>query len=276
MQTFSLSNGISIPAIGYGTYRVTDHNAEALIQTALQCGYRHIDTARMYGNEAEVGNAIRHAGISRSDLFLTTKVWKTCLSYDDTLRSVEASLRDLGVTYLDLCLLHWPIPEKDREQWREKDLSAWRALERLYAEKVLRAIGVSNFLPHHLMPLLAKAEIKPMVNQLEFHPGYCQPYAVSFCQAHQIQVEAWSPLGRTRVLEEPLILELAKTYGKSPAQICLRFALDQRVLPLPKSSSAQRMQENLDVFDFSLSLEDISRLMTLPQLGWGGIQPDSL
>ena len=140
---------------------------------------------------------------------------------------------------------------------------------------MLRAIGVSNFLPHHLMPLLAKAEIKPMVNQLEFHPGYCQPYAVSFCQAHQIQVEAWSPLGRTRVLEEPLILELAKTYGKSPAQICLRFALDQRVLPLPKSSSAQRMQENLDVFDFSLSLEDISRLMTLPQLGWGGNHPDT-
>ena len=208
-------------------------------------------------------------------IFLTTKVWRDDLSYDATMASVENSLKDLGTDYLDLCLLHWPMPETDREKWQEKDLSAWRALEKLYKENVIRAIGVSNFLPHHLMPLMKEAEVTPMVNQLEYHPGYCQAHAVHYSQQQGLLVEAWSPLGRTRVLEDVLVLELAEKYGKTPAQICLRFALDNHVLPLPKSSSAERMKANLDIFDFTISPEDMSRLMCMPQTGWGGHHPDT-
>lgn len=274
-KTFTLYNGVAIPCIGYGTYKVRDASAADIVRTALECGYRHLDTARIYGNEKEVGEGIRLSTVPRDEIFLTSKVWKTHLSYDDALRSVEESLKDLQTDYLDLCLLHWPMPEGDHVDWRQRDLAAWQALERLYEEKVLRSIGVSNFLPHHLMSLLAKADVKPMVDQLEFHPGYCQPYALSFCQKEGIQIEAWSPLGRTRVLEEPLLLELAEKYGKSPAQICLRFALDNGVLPLPKSSSPERMKVNLDVFDFRLSPEDISRIFTMAQSGWSGQHPDT-
>lgn len=274
-KIFTLYNGVKIPQIGYGTYKVKDDTAAKTIAEALECGYRHLDTARIYGNEKEVGEGIKASSVPRKDIFLTSKVWKTHLSYDDALRSVEASLKDLQTDYLDLVLIHWPMPETDRHLWQEKDLSAWQALEKLYEQKVLRAIGVSNFLPHHLMPLLAKANVKPMVDQLEYHPGYLQPYAVSFCQKEGILVEAWSPLGRMRVLEEPLLLELAEKYGKTPAQICLRFALENGVLPLPKSSSAKRMQENLDVFDFSLSPEDLSRIFTMAQTGWSGQHPDT-
>ncbi len=275
MKTFTLANGVSIPCVGYGTYKVTGKSAVDIVKMALSAGYRHLDTARMYENEKEIGQAIKESGVPRADLFLTTKVWRADLSYDGVMRSVEGSLQDLGTEYLDLCLLHWPMPETDRDQWQKKDLDAWRALETLYAQKTLRAIGVSNFLPHHLMPLLSAADVKPMVNQLEYHVGYCQQYAVTYSQQQDILVEAWRPLGRTAVLEEPLVLELAEKYQKTPAQICLRFALENNVLPLPKSSGIERMQSNLDVFDFEISKEDISRLLTMPQTGWSGHLPDT-
>ena len=275
MKTFTLNNGVSIPCVGYGTYKVTGDTAVDIVKMALSAGYRHLDTARMYGNEKEIGQAIKQSAVPRKELFLTTKVWRADLSYDDVMRSVEGSLQDLDMDYLDLCLLHWPMPETERDQWQKKDLDAWRALEKLYAEKTLRAIGVSNFLPHHLMPLLSAADVKPMVNQLEYHVGYCQQYAVAYSQQQDILVEAWRPLGRTAVLEEPLVLELAQKYDKTPAQICLRFALENNVLPLPKSSSIERMQSNLDVFDFSITKEDLSRLLTMPQTGWSGHLPDT-
>lgn len=275
MKTFTLYNGVSIPCMGYGTYKVTGEEAVAIVKMALSAGYRHLDTARMYGNEKEVGQAIKQSGIARNDIFLTSKVWRTELSYDAVMKSVEGSLQDLDTDYLDLCLLHWPMPETDRNQWQKKNLDAWRALEKLYAEKTLRAIGVSNFLPHHLMPLLSAADVKPMVNQLEYHVGYCQQYAVTYSQQQEILVEAWSPLGRTAVLQEHLVLELAEKYHKTPAQICLRFALENNVLPLPKSSSIERMQANLDIFDFTMTQEDVSRLLTMPQVGWGGHHPDT-
>ncbi len=275
MEYFTLYNGVKIPKVGFGTYKVIDQSAQGIVETALCVGYRHLDTARMYTNEKEVGAGMAASGIARKDIFLTTKVWRDDLSYDATMASVENSLKDLGTDYLDLCLLHWPMPETDRDKWQEKDLSAWRALEKLYKEKVIRSIGVSNFLPHHLMPLMKEAEITPMVNQLEYHPGYCQSHAVHYSQQQGLLVEAWSPLGRTRVLEDPLVLEMAEKYGKTPAQVCLRFALDNQVLPLPKSGSVERMKANLDVFDFTISPEDMSRLMCMPQTGWGGHHPDT-
>ena len=267
---FILENGVELPFVGYGTYKVTE---EKIILDALDAGYRHLDTARMYKNEKMIGNALKECGIHRSELFLTSKVWKGDLGYDNTLRSFEASINDLGVQYLDMFLIHWPQSTPDAD-WKPVLKETWKAMERLYDDCAVRAIGVSNHLPHHLLHILRDCNVLPMVNQLEFHPGYTQAATTSFCVNQGIQVEAWSPLGRTRVLEDPLVLELAEKYGKTPAQICLRFCLQNNVLPLPKSSSPERMKQNLELFDFDIELEDIFRLMTMPETGWSGQHPE--
>lgn len=267
---FVLENGVELPFMGFGTYLVKE---ESILLEALQAGYRHLDTARRYENEKEVGRAMKNSGLPRREIFLTSKVWKTELGYDKTLRSFEASLKDLDVNYLDMYLIHWPMPHPGAD-WKPLVAESWKALERLYEEGAVRAIGVCNFLPQHLLHLMKNANTMPMVDQLEFHPGYPQHATTAFCQSHGIQAEAWSPLGRGKLLEEPLILELAKKYGKSPAQICLRFCLQNNILPLPKSSSPERMRANLDIFDFDLELEDVYRLTTMPQTGWSGIHPE--
>jgi diketogulonate reductase-like aldo/keto reductase len=267
---FILENGVELPFVGFGTYKVTE---EKIILDALDAGYRHLDTARMYKNEKMIGNALKDCGIHRSELFLTSKVWKGDLGYDNTLRSFEASINDLGVQYLDMFLIHWPQSAPDAD-WKPVLKETWKAMERLYEDCAVRAIGVSNHLPHHLLHILRDCNVRPMVNQLEFHPGYTQAATTSFCVNQGIQVEAWSPLGRTRVLEDPLVLELAEKYGKTPAQICLRFCLQNNILPLPKSSSPERMKQNLELFDFDIELEDIFRLMTMPETGWSGQHPE--
>ena len=267
---FILENGTEMPFLGFGTWLVKE---EKIILDALASGYRHIDTARRYENEKMIGNALQQCGIPRRELFLTSKVWKTDLGYDKTMASFEASLKDLQVQYLDLFLIHWPLPFPGAD-WKPLVTESWRALERLYDEGAVRAIGVCNFLPQHLLHVLKTANIVPMIDQFEFHPGYPQYETLQFCQSRGIQAEAWSPLGRGRLLEDPLVLELAKKYGKSPAQICLRFCLQNNVLPLPKSSAPQRMKANLDIFDFEIEQEDIYRLLTMPQTGWSGIHPE--
>ncbi len=267
---FVLENGVELPFTGFGTYKVND---EGILLSALEAGYRHLDTARMYKNEKAVGAAIEKCGIRRNDLFITSKVWKESLGYDNTLRSFEASCRDLGVQYLDMFLIHWP-QEHPGADWKPVLKETWKAMERLYDECAVRAIGVSNHLPHHLMHILKDCNVRPMVNQLEFHPGYSQPATLQFCLQQGIQVEGWSPLGRARMLDDPLLLELAEKYGKTPAQICLRFCLQSNVLPLPKSSSPERMKQNLELFDFELELEDVYRLTTMPQNGWSGQHPE--
>lgn len=267
---FVLENNLELPHQGFGTYLVKE---EKIILDALQAGYRHLDTARRYENEKIIGNALKECGIRRRDLFLTSKVWKTDLGYDSTLRSFEASINDLGVQYLDMFLIHWPMPHPNAD-WKPLITETWKAMERLYDEGAAAAIGVCNFLPQHLMHLMQNANTQPMVNQIEFHPGYTQHATLSFCNSRGIQVEAWSPLGRGALLNDPLILELSGKYGKTPAQICLRFCLQNNVLALPKASSLGRMQENLDIFDFDLELEDIYRLMTMPQTGWSGVHPE--
>lgn len=267
---FILENGTEMPFLGFGTWLVKE---EKIILDALASGYRHIDTARRYENEKMVGNALQQCGIPRRELFLTSKVWKTDLGYDKTMASFEASLKDLQVQYLDLFLIHWPLPFPGAD-WKPLVTESWRALERLYDEGAVRAIGVCNFLPQHLLHVLKTANIVPMIDQFEFHPGYPQYETLQFCQSRGIQAEAWSPLGRGRLLEDPLVLELAKKYGKSPAQICLRFCLQNNVLPLPKSSAPQRMKANLDIFDFEIEQEDIYRLLTMPRTGWSGLHPE--
>lgn len=278
MQNYTLQNGVQIPMIGYGTYKATDEREEQTIMDAIAAGYRHLDTASFYMNEEKIGEAIQKSGIDRKELFLTTKVWRMDLGYEFTMESFEKSCQKLQTDYLDMLLIHWPTgdPVEDwkDQSWRQKTKDTWRAMEQLYAEGKVRAIGVSNFLPHHLMNLMEDAKVMPMVNQLEYHPGYTQQAAVDFCRRHNILVEAWSPLGRRRVMEEPLLLELAEKYQRSVAQICLRFELQEGILPLPKASSMERMKQNMDVFDFELSEEDMFRLLTLPQVGWSGEHPD--
>lgn len=273
MEKFTLSNGVEIPAVGYGTY-LTSEKDDGTVAAALAAGYRHFDTASFYDTEQALGDALKAAGVPREELFLTSKLWKDEMGYENALAAFERSLQKLGTDYLDLYLIHWPRTDDLTAEWRQLDRDTWRALEELYRAGRVRAIGVSNFLPHHLRNLMETAEIAPMVNQIEFHPGYPQTWNVEFCKAHGILPEAWSPLGRTRVLQDERLAGIAAKYGKTVAQLCVRFALQCGVVPLPKSSSPARMKANLDVFDFVISDEDMDRILTLPQFGWSGLHPD--
>jgi len=271
MNCYSLQSGVRIPAIGFGTYKAGD---SAVLRAAVEAGYRLFDSASFYGTEAALGEAVRTSGIAREEFFLTTKLWKTEMGYENAKAALRQSLAALGTEYLDLYLIHWPKPTPDFADWRALIRDTWRAMEESVQAGLVRAVGVSNFLPHHLEVILADARIAPDVDQLEFHPGYTQQAAVDYCRAHKIRAEAWSPLGRTRMIDDPLLAEIAAAHGVSPAQICLRYAVEEGVIPLPKSSSPARMRENLDVFSFSLTAEEKMRLATMPPVGWSGEHPD--
>ena len=273
-KTYTMNNGVQIPAVGFGTYKAADGKSADVIKKAIGSGYRYFDTASFYGTEPYLAEAIRQSGLPRKDFFIASKLWKSEMGYENAREAFRRTLENLDTDYLDLYLIHWPRPFDLDAEWRDLDVETWKALEELYRAGRVRAIGVSNFLPHHLNNLMERTGIVPLVNQLEFHPGYIQKAAVDFSQRLGIQVEAWSPIGRARVLKEPLLLELAEKYQVSEAQICIRFALQCGVLPLPKSSSAARMRQNLDVFDFQIEDDDMHRLMTLPQIGWSGEHPD--
>ena len=271
---YALSNGVSIPCIGYGTYKAAEADSADTIRMAIQAGYRYFDTASFYETETYVAQALRDSGVARSEVFLASKMWKNEMGYEQTKAAFQRTLERLETTYLDLYLIHWPRPDAAYADWKQLDLETWRAMEELYREGKIRAIGLSNFLPQHIENILHNSAIAPMVNQLEFHPGYAQLETVRYCQEHGMQMQAWSPLGRRRVLEHPLVVELAQRYGVTPAQICLRYAVQHRVIPLPKASSMERMKQNQDVFSFALSQEDMFRLDTMPQAGWSGLHPD--
>lgn len=271
---YTLSNGVQIPCMGYGTYKAAAAESAKVIRTAIEAGYRCFDTASFYGTEIYLAEAIGESGIPREEFFLASKVWKAEMGYEETKAAFQRTLENLKTDYLDLYLIHWPLPAVGEKDWKQIDVDTWRAMEELYQQGKIRAIGFSNFLPHHIENILEHCTIPPMVNQLEFHPGYTQEAAVRYCKEHRIQVQAWSPIGRTRVLKEPLILELAEKYKVSPAQICLRFALQKEIIPLPKSSSMSRMKENQDIFSFEITGGDMYRLETLPQIGWSGEHPD--
>ena len=264
MEHRILNNGVEMPVLGFGVYQVEETVCEQCVCDAIAAGYRSIDTASAYLNERAVGRAIRRSGVPREELFITTKLWVQDAGYESTKRAFAKSLERLQLDYLDLYLIHQPFGDV---------YGSWRAMEELYREGAVRAIGVSNFLPHHLENLLEVCTVPPMVDQIEFHPGYVQWETVEFCRASQILVEAWSPLGRQRLADDPLLAELAGKYGVSQAQICLRFALDCGVVPLPKSADAGRMRQNL-ALDFVLEAEDLERLRTMPQTGWSGLHPD--
>lgn len=271
-----LSNGYEIPAPGFGTFKTPDGEIciNAVAQ-AIQAGYRHIDTAAVYGNERSVGEGIKAGGVPRGELFVTSKVWNSERGYDSTLRACEKSLSDLGLDYLDLYLIHWPA---NTRQFGDKadaiNLDTWKAMERLVDEKVVRSIGLSNFYPSHMAALLSSANICPQVDQIEYHPGLMQKETVELCAGRGILVEAWSPLGRGNLLENELIAGLASALGKTPAQVLVRWCIQNGVLPLVKSVRADRIKANLDVFDFSLSAEQCAALASIPEVRYGS-HPDT-
>ena len=266
--TVALANGIEMPYLGIGTYHIEDNEEAArVVGDALQTGYRLVDTAAFYGNEKGVGRAIRENGVPREDIFVTTKVWNTDQGFDSTLRAFDASMQRLQVDTLDLYLIHWP--------GRDKYKDTWKALERLYQEKRVRAIGVCNFLKHHLEELISDAEIKPMVNQVEFHPYLVQPDLLDFCRQHDIQYQAWGPLMRGRIGDVPLIMKLGEKYGKTPFQVVLRWDLQKGVITIPKSVQPKRIITNADLFDFEISAEDMAQIDALDQSRRFGPDPDS-
>ncbi|MDE6536590.1 MAG: aldo/keto reductase [Muribaculaceae bacterium] len=277
MENIRLNNGFLIPAIGYGTYNLPD-NEEGLnaIISAIGLGYRLIDGASAYGNERMVGEGVRRCGIDRSRLTITSKVANPDRGYDSTLRAFEKTISDLGLDYLDLYLIHWPADKMVYPDWERVNSDTWRALERLYNEGRVKGIGVSNFMPEHLRALLREAEIKPMINQIEFNPGMQQPECVAICRGKEIVVEAWSPLGRGRILGNTLLEEIARRYDKSVAQIALRWEIQRGAVPIPKSSNPERMRENMDIFDFSLSEREMSDIDGLAQFGNSGLSPENI
>ncbi|ALS26302.1 glyoxal reductase [Paenibacillus sp. 32O-W] len=271
-DTTELHNGVRMPWFGIGVFQVEE--GDELVQAikfAVNHGYRSIDTAAIYKNEASVGQAIREAlaetGLAREELFVTSKVWTADLGYEQTLAAFDTSLNKLGLDTLDLYLIHWPVKGKYKE--------AWRALETLYKQGRVRAIGVSNFQVHHLEDLMQDAEIKPMVNQVEFHPLLTQEKLRSYCREHGIQLEAWSPLMQGQLLNHPVIMEIAGKYGKTAAQVILRWDLQHGVVTIPKSTKPSRIAENADVFDFELAPEDVERIDRLNEDRRVGPDPDN-
>lgn len=272
-----LANGVEMPTIGYGTWKVENSSAGAeAVAEAIRVGYRHIDGAARYENEVSVGEGIRKSGIDREELFVTSKVWFTHRSYDKVLESCDTTLKDLGLDYVDLYLIHWPAVAKNYENWKEVNAETWRAMETIYRAGKARTIGVSNFLPHHLEPIFKTAEIVPMVNQIEFRPGYPQIECATWCQEHGIVPEAWRPLGAGAALNGDFMQELSAKYGKTPAQICLRWVLQHGLVPLVKSANPVRMRENLNVYDFMLSTEDMEKIDALPRDDAGAEKPEEL
>ena len=275
-DVFTLQNGTEIPCLGFGTWRARDgEEAYGSVLAALRAGYRHIDTAAYYGNETSVGRAVRDSGIDRREIFITSKVWASDRGYETTKAAMGRTLEALGVDCVDLYLIHWPASPSRFADWDEINLASWRAMTELYREGCARAIGVSNFLPHHLESLV-KADVSPMVNQIEYHPGYLQSETVDYCRAHGILVEAWSPLGRGRIFEHPLLLEMSARYGRSIAQICIHFCLRNGILPLPKSVTPARIIENTAVFDFELTEDDMTSLREMAPCGYSGRHPDEV
>jgi len=272
-----LNNDVKIPSIGFGTWQIPDGEiATNSIRIAINNGYKHIDTAAIYNNEKGVGTGIQKCGIERKELFVTSKLWNSERGYESTLKAFKKSLKDLQLQYLDLYLIHWPATANQFNDWRQINSDTWKAMEKLYNEGKVRAIGVSNFLEHHLEPLMENAKIKPSVNQIEFHPGFKQNDCVKFCNDNNILVEGWSPLGRGKVLENKMLKETAITYNKSVAQLCIRWALQNNVLPLPKSITPNRIKENFEVFDFEISESDMALINQIDNFGGSGLNPDSI
>jgi 2,5-diketo-D-gluconate reductase A len=268
----TLNNRQKIPQLGFGVFLVKPRDTVAAVSTALQAGYRHIDTAEMYGNEKETGEAIRRSGLERGDLFVTSKLNNDAHRPDDARRAFDESLKALGFDYLDLFLIHWPLPTRYDGDY----VSTWKVLEEFYRDGRARSIGVSNFQPHHLRRLLAESEIVPAVDQIEVNPYLTQDELRGFCAEHQIAVEGYSPLGQGRVLDDRTITAIARGAAKTPAQVVLRWHVQRGDIIFPKSVTEDRIRENIDIFDFRLSPEEVDAISALNRNERTGFDPDTV
>ena len=274
-DAFVLSNGVKVPCIGYGTYLAPNGEiTQNSVMEALKVGYRHVDTAFAYGNEAAVGAGIKNSGLGRDEIFVTTKHWVTMRGHEKAAEAIDISLKNLGLDYLDLYLIHWPCVEKVSPDWKEINASTWRAFEDAYKAGKIRAIGVSNFQKKHYDALASMCDIKPMVNQIEFHPGYTQMDTVKYSKENGMLVQAFSPLGCGAVLNDETLKTIAAKYNKSVAQVCLRFVLQSGLNVLTKSVTPSRILENTQIFDFELSVDDMAVINAMPQTGFTGWLPE--
>lgn len=272
MENIRLNNGVEIPMLGLGTYKIgsNDNDVYNAVRSALDIGYRHIDTATLYLNEKPVGKAIRESGIPREEIFVTTKLWSTDILNNQIQEAFEGSLQNMGLDYIDLYLIHWPV--------KGMISSAWREMEKIYHSKKVRAIGLSNHLIHHVEEVLNEATIVPVVNQMELHPYLIQQEVVDYCKKHNIIPQAWSPLGSSKVplLKDEVLIWIGGKYGKSPAQVVLRWNIQKGIVAIPKSSSRERQAENFDIFDFELTQEEIQQIDDLDKSHRTGAHPDQI
>lgn len=275
-STYRLSNGYEIPVVGFGTWQTPDGDvAVSSVKEALAAGYRHIDTAQGYKNEESVGQAIKESGIPREEIFLTTKLWNANHSYELVMSSFEESLKKLQTDYLDLFLIHWPNPVAFRDNWEQANADTWRVFEELYEAGKIKAIGVSNFLPHHLDTLAKTAKIMPMVNQVFLAPGELQPTVVEYAKKHDMILEAYSPLGTGKIFDVPEMKQIAEAHDKTIAQVALRWSLQHEFLPLPKSVTPSRIKENTELFDFELTEEEMKQIDQLDGVVGKAKDPDT-
>jgi 2,5-diketo-D-gluconate reductase A len=270
VPTITLNDGVEIPQLGFGVFQIPPEETAEAVRTALEVGYRHIDTAEMYGNEKEVGQAVRESGIPREEVFVTSKLNNSFHRRDDALRAFDRTMEDLGFEQLDLFLVHWPLPTIVVDY-----VETWKAMEEVHASGRCRSIGVSNFNPHHLRRLFGETQVRPAVNQIEVHPYLAQDDVRAFCKEHEIAVEAWSPIAQGKVLGDPVITRLAERYGRTPAQVVLRWHVQRGDIVFPKSVNRARMEENFALFDFALDEEDMVDLTALDRHERTGPDPDT-
>lgn len=275
---YTLNDGTLIPNIGFGTYNEEFMDNRKIVLQAIECGYRFFDTASLYETERSLGNALIESGISRSEVIIETKLWIDEMGAENVEKAFERSINRLQTDYVDIYMIHWPRQTgKDDEKWKTLDIETWQAMEKLVEKGKVKRLGLSNFLPHHLKNILDNCKIRPVVDQLEIHPGYSQEKAVAYCLDNDVLPMAWSPLGRGRenaTIGNSILVRLAGKYGKSVQQINLRFLLQKGILPIPKASTPEHMRSNMEVFDFELSDDDVSMLSCMPQTAWLGEHPD--
>ncbi len=276
MEYKTFSNGVKIPVVGFGTWQVSPDEAYESVRSALEVGYRHIDTAAAYENEAEVGQAITDSGIRREEIFVTTKLWNAVRGYKETLQAAKESMEKLQVEYLDLYLIHWPNPAAHRHWWKEANAESWKAMEELYENGLIKAIGISNFEERHIEALLASAQVIPHTNQIRLFAGEQQRTLVAYCRNIGMITEAYSPLGVGGILSNEVIGRIAKETKRTPAQVALRYNLQKDHVVLPKSVHRDRMTENLNLFDFELSREQMISLDALPNTISATRNPDEV
>lgn len=276
-MNYKLNNDLKIPRIAFGTWKFPNNEETSkIITNAIECGYRYIDTAKSYGNELYIGKGIKNAKINRKDIIIGGKLWNDDRGYDNIIRACYKTIETLDCKYLDVYLVHWPASKAVHENWKEINAETWKAMEHLYSSGIVKAIGVCNFKVNQLEALLENAKIKPMINQIEFHPGFIQQDLVEFCKKNNIVVEAWSPLGSGKLLKKDQLKEIANKYNKDVAQICIKWCLQNGVLPLPKTSEKERMKSNLNVFDFEISQEDMNYLNNLPYMAGSGLDSETI